>query len=868
MLTITPKLISTSTSGSKVSVTVGISPTVLPGANGYSTLLVDLRWNTAMATIDPASIKVIGNSALSDVTTFDAKGIANGILRFGGWSGTGNFSGDTALVTFEYTQSTLAPVNFVVAEERFDNVSYLLAQPNTNVLQVAMNAAGQSITPPIYETDPPVVSTYSPEVSSKTATVDGNLVLTFNETVAKGTGNIELRLGSATGTLVESFNMATSSKLTLNGNELSINPTANLLNNTNYVVLVPTGVVRDLSGNAYVSGNPYEFTTAAPAPIDKTPPKFVSANTPGTGALVELADLGMNLVATFSEAITAKTGTIELRMGSANGTLVESFNVASSTKLSFNGATVSIDPTANLAQGKTYFVVFAAGSVKDAANNALASSANFSFSTAVSPVTVDTSPKPIVITMPVDKTPPTFVSANTAATGVAVADLGMNLVATFSEAISANTGTISLRTGSATGTVVESFNVASSSKLSFSGSTVSIDPTANLAQGKTYFVVFSAGSVKDAASNALAANASFSFTTAVAPALLDAALNPTLVAVSDANKLSLAQIQSYLPSVTDASTVSQYKLLDSLVLKLDQTSTASPTGIVSATKIVASPNATTNGDVADKALSLNVSLPPSVNLDSTGPSTVLNASQSKTYFNNLLEQYFPVNQISASTAAYKSVVSSALDTLATYASSGGTSGSTTGSSASAKAAAIYAARLLTPAGDPQGDTLQLVGSTTVNDFSVLNLFNLTSDAAVQISNISNLVIAGPGSVNVAGSAGSVLVADTFNQTLLGGSGNDVLSGGGGYDVLYGGAGKDTFLLGAAGHVTLGDFATGDVMKFNIPGVKSLADLVFHVTGSFEDSTGVTYALDTGLNVTLMGKTLTSVYTTDMFAFGA
>jgi Ca2+-binding RTX toxin-like protein len=114
----------------------------------------------------------------------------------------------------------------------------------------------------------------------------------------------------------------------------------------------------------------------------------------------------------------------------------------------------------------------------------------------------------------------------------------------------------------------------------------------------------------------------------------------------------------------------------------------------------------------------------------------------------------------------------------------------------------------------------------------------------------------------------VLVADTFNQTLLGGFGNDVLSGGGGYDVLYGGAGKDTFLLGAAGHVTLGDFASGDVMKFNIPGVKSLADLISHVIDSVEDSQGVTYALDTGLNVTLVGKTFATVYTADMFAFGA
>jgi len=834
-------------------VTIGISPNVAPGVNGYSTFLLDLRWNPALATVDSSSVKVIGNAAQSDVTAFDAKGLSLGVLRLGGWSGSSNFSGTTTVLTFEYTQTSLTPVNFVVAEERFDNVSYLSSQTNANVLQVALNAAGQSVTPPVYETDPPLVSTYSPEISSKNAAVDTNLVLTFNETVVKGSGNIELRLGSASGLLVESFNMATSSKLTLSGNVLTIDPTANLLNSNAYVVVLPNGVVRDLSGNALAASQSYEFTTVAAAPVDKTPPSFVSANTPGTGALLAVSDLDMNLIATFSEAIVPRTGTIDLRMGSATGTLVESFNVVSSTKLSFSGSTVAIDPTANLAQGKTYFVVFPAGSVKDTANNALASSANFSFTTAA---------------LPVDKTPPTFVSANTSATGVAVVDLGMNLVATFSEAISANTGTISLRTGSASGTVVESFNVASSNKLSFSGSTVSIDPTANLAQGKTYFVVFSAGSVKDAASNALAANASFSFTTAVAPALLDAALNPTLVAVSDANKLSLAQLQTYLPSISDASTVSQYKLLDSLVLKLDQTSTASPTGIVSATKIVASPNATTNGDVADKALSLNVSLPPSVNLDSTGPSTVLNASQSKTYFNNLLEQYFPANQISAPTASYKSIVSAALDTLATYASSGSTSTSSTSANSAAKAAAVYAARLLTPAGDPQGDTLQLVGSTTVNDFSVLNLFNLTSDAAVQISNISNLLIAGPGSLNVAGSAGSVLVADTFNQTLLGGSGNDVLSGGGGYDVLYGGAGKDTFLLGAAGHVTLGDFATGDVMKFNLPGVKSLADLVSHVTGSFEDSTGVTYALDTGLNVTLMGKTLTSVYTADMFAFGA
>jgi hypothetical protein len=40
--------------------------------------------------------------------------------------------------------------------------------------------------------------------------VANNVVLTFNETIARGTGTITLRSGSATGTIVESFDAASS----------------------------------------------------------------------------------------------------------------------------------------------------------------------------------------------------------------------------------------------------------------------------------------------------------------------------------------------------------------------------------------------------------------------------------------------------------------------------------------------------------------------------------------------------------------------------------------------------------------------------------------------------------------------------------
>ncbi len=111
-----------------------------------------------------------------------------------------------------------------------------------------------------------------------------------------------------------------------------------------------------------------------------------------------------------------------------------------------------------------------------------------------------------------DKTPPTVSSYSPAAqsTGVATA---ANIVFTFSEAIQKGTGSITLK--SAAGAIVASYDAASSGNLTFSGSTLTINPTADLAPGTTYSVVFTAGSVKDLAGNAYAGSSNYAFTTAV-----------------------------------------------------------------------------------------------------------------------------------------------------------------------------------------------------------------------------------------------------------------------------------------------------------------------------------------------------------------
>jgi cyclophilin family peptidyl-prolyl cis-trans isomerase/Ca2+-binding RTX toxin-like protein/methionine-rich copper-binding protein CopC len=77
-----------------------------------------------------------------------------------------------------------------------------------------------------------------------------------------------------------------------------------------------------------------------------------------------------NLSLTFSESVMRGAGSITLR--DAAGTAVETFDVAASTRLSFSGSVVTIDPTADLAVGTRYYLEVSTGAVTDLAGNAYA----------------------------------------------------------------------------------------------------------------------------------------------------------------------------------------------------------------------------------------------------------------------------------------------------------------------------------------------------------------------------------------------------------------------------------------------------------------------------------------------------------------
>jgi alpha-tubulin suppressor-like RCC1 family protein len=105
---------------------------------------------------------------------------------------------------------------------------------------------------------------YSPAIGATGVDNGTNVVITFNKGLVAAAGTITLRSGSASGTIVESYDVQTSSQLSISGGVLTINPTDSSIGaGTTYFVVVPEGVYKDKlasSGNAGITT--YSFTTA------------------------------------------------------------------------------------------------------------------------------------------------------------------------------------------------------------------------------------------------------------------------------------------------------------------------------------------------------------------------------------------------------------------------------------------------------------------------------------------------------------------------------------------------------------------------------------------------------------------------------
>ena len=313
----------------------------------------------------------------------------------------------------------------------------------------------------------PVISGSNPADDATAVAIGSNIVLTFNEAVAAGTGNIVISDGSDTRTIAVG-----DAQVTISGNTVTINPTTDLNSNSNYNVLLASGVINDAAGNAYAGIT--DTTTLNFSTVDTQAPTL-SSSTPADDATA--VAIGSNIVLTFNEAVAAGTGNIIISDGSDTRTIA-----VGDAQVTISGNTVTINPTTDLNPNSNYNVLLASGVINDAAGNAYA---GITDTTTLNFSTVDTQAPTLSSSTPADD-----------ATAVAI---GSNIVLTFNEAVAAGTGNIVISDGSDTRTIA-----VGDTQVTISENTVTINPTTDLNPNSNYNVQLASGVFTDSAGNAFA----------------------------------------------------------------------------------------------------------------------------------------------------------------------------------------------------------------------------------------------------------------------------------------------------------------------------------------------------------------------------
>ena len=108
---------------------------------------------------------------------------------------------------------------------------------------------------------------YSPGIGQTNVGVSTNIVITFNKPIASaaatsGIATITLRTDAADGTIVESFDIADSTQLSISGGVLTITPSASMAGLTTHFLVIPAGTLQDtIVTSENIGITTYSFTT-------------------------------------------------------------------------------------------------------------------------------------------------------------------------------------------------------------------------------------------------------------------------------------------------------------------------------------------------------------------------------------------------------------------------------------------------------------------------------------------------------------------------------------------------------------------------------------------------------------------------------
>jgi len=167
------------------------------------------------------------------------------------------------------------------------------------------------------DTTPPTLTSTSPADEALRVAIDANLTLIFSEAITRGTGTLELK--DSAGTIIESFNIATSSRVTVSGSTLTVNPFSDLAYLTGYRLEVSPGTIKDSSGNSYEGTTAYNFTTTWKKPTVSIEGEIAVEGDSGVRNLIFKISLSNIIPEDVRLTVRTKAGTASTGSGDYNG---------------------------------------------------------------------------------------------------------------------------------------------------------------------------------------------------------------------------------------------------------------------------------------------------------------------------------------------------------------------------------------------------------------------------------------------------------------------------------------------------------------------------------------------------------------------
>uniref|UniRef100_UPI0027B89D7E Ig-like domain-containing protein n=1 Tax=Azonexus sp. TaxID=1872668 RepID=UPI0027B89D7E len=462
----------------------------------YKVYAVDAAGNLSAAAANLVTID--GSAPTASVTTASLQPSGNAVVQ-------SSETGTAYLVKDTITVSNLASITGA-ADNQFNSVTISAAGTNTNLpatglvdgtykvyaVDAAGNLSAASANTVTIDTSAPTRQSSTPADNALAVAVGANITLTFSEPMLAASGNLLIKKASDD-SVVASIAIGDASQITISGSTVTINPTNDLAAGVTYYVELASGVLTDQAGNAYagISDKTTLNFTTSPANV-----LFPVASTQGAANGLTFGFLDVNGNGAVNTDYTGNNADDRVTWTEFDtlDQAAPAWRMATKQELIdlYADPLISNPPTGWSASYGLYWSSDLSGGNHwgvDLIGGGSDASAGLDIYAAVVLVEPDT-------------TAPTLQSSTPADNALAVA-VGADITLTFSEAMKAATGNLLIKKTSDDSTVA-TIAIGDTSQITVSGSTVTINPTNDLAAGVTYYVELASGVLTDLAGNAYA----------------------------------------------------------------------------------------------------------------------------------------------------------------------------------------------------------------------------------------------------------------------------------------------------------------------------------------------------------------------------